>query len=64
MRDEAAVSYTWVLERFEDLLWGVQTPNVIVIHRDERLSLAIRDAFQVFSNLYQILICYFIWYIY
>ena len=43
MRDEAAVFYSWVLERVRDIYGTVQMPNVIVTDRDEGLSAAIRD---------------------
>ncbi|XP_057537871.1 protein FAR1-RELATED SEQUENCE 2 isoform X2 [Amaranthus tricolor] len=45
MRDEAAVSYSWVLERLKDIYGRVQTPNVIVTDRKEDLSAAIRVVF-------------------
>ena len=45
MRDEAAVSYLWVLERLRHIFGRFQTPNVIVTDRDEGLSAAIRDVF-------------------
>ena len=45
MRDEAAVSYSWVLERLRDIFGSAQTPNIIVINRDEGLSAAICDVF-------------------
>ena len=46
MRDEASVSYSWVLERLRDIYGRVQTPNVIVTNRDEGLSAAISVVFQ------------------
>ncbi|XP_057527371.1 uncharacterized protein LOC130806355 [Amaranthus tricolor] len=45
MRDEAAVSYSWVLERLRDIYGTVQTPDVIVTDRDEGLSAAIHAVF-------------------
>ena len=45
MRDEVAVSYSWVLERLRDIFGSAQTPNVIVTNRDESLSAAVRDVF-------------------
>lgn len=59
MRDDAAVSYTWVLKRFRDLFIGVQTSNVIVTNQDEGLSSVICDGF---SDIFQFLltIYYFI----
>ena len=45
MRDEAAVSYSWVLERLRDIFGSAQTPKVIVTDRDEGLSSATRDVF-------------------
>jgi MULE transposase-like protein len=45
MRDEAAVSYSWVLERLRDIYGTVRMPNVIVSDRDEGLSAAIRDVY-------------------
>ena len=45
MRDEAAVSYSWVLERLRDIFGRAQTPNIIVTDRDEGLSATIRDVF-------------------
>lgn len=46
MRDEAAISYTWVMERLRDILGGVKTSNVIIIDRDKGLSAAILDVFR------------------
>ncbi|XP_057544014.1 protein FAR1-RELATED SEQUENCE 2-like [Amaranthus tricolor] len=45
MRDEAAVSYSWVLQGLRDIFGTAQTPSVIVTDRDEGLSAAIRDVF-------------------
>ena len=45
MRDEAAVSYSWVFERLRDIYGRVQTPNVIVTDWDEGLNAAIRAVF-------------------
>ncbi|XP_057543385.1 protein FAR1-RELATED SEQUENCE 2-like [Amaranthus tricolor] len=45
MRDEAAVSYSWVLERLRDIYGTVQTPDIIVTDRDEGLSAAIHAVF-------------------
>ena len=45
MRDEATVSYSWMVERLRDIFDSAQTPNVIVTYRDEGLSAAIRDVF-------------------
>ncbi|XP_057524677.1 protein FAR1-RELATED SEQUENCE 2-like [Amaranthus tricolor] len=45
MRDEATVSYSWVLQGLRDILGTAQTPRVIVTDRDEGLSAAIRDVF-------------------
>ncbi|XP_057543857.1 protein FAR1-RELATED SEQUENCE 2-like [Amaranthus tricolor] len=45
MRDEAAVSYSWVLQGLRDIFGSAQTPSVIVTDRDEGLSAAIRDVF-------------------
>ena len=56
MRDEAAMSYSWVLERLRDIYSRVQVSNVIVTDRDEGLSAAIRD---VFPGKQVILINYF-----
>ena len=47
MRDEAVVSYSWVLERLRDIFGKVKTPNVIVIDRDKGLSANIRDVFPI-----------------
>lgn len=47
MRDKGVVSYTWMLQMLKDYLRGIQTLKVIVIDRDERLSSAISDIFQV-----------------
>ena len=45
MRDETAMSYSWVLERLRDIFGSARTPNVIVTERDEGLFAAIRDVF-------------------
>ncbi|XP_057515687.1 PKS-NRPS hybrid synthetase cheA-like [Amaranthus tricolor] len=45
MRDEAAVSYSWVLQRLRDIFDTAQTPSVIVTDRDEGLSAVIHDVF-------------------
>ena len=45
MRDEAAVSYLWVLQGLKDIMGPSHTPSVIVTDRDEGLSAAIRDVF-------------------
>ncbi|XP_057531533.1 protein FAR1-RELATED SEQUENCE 2-like [Amaranthus tricolor] len=45
MRDEAAMSYSWVLQELRDIFGTTQTPSVIVTDRDEGLSAAIRDIF-------------------
>ncbi|XP_057532896.1 protein FAR1-RELATED SEQUENCE 11-like [Amaranthus tricolor] len=45
MRDEAAVSYSWVLQGLRDIFGTAQTPSVIVTDRDEGLSAAICDVF-------------------
>ena len=45
MRDEAAASYSWVLQGLRDIMGPSHTPSVIVTDRDEGLSAAIRDVF-------------------
>ncbi|XP_057527484.1 protein FAR-RED IMPAIRED RESPONSE 1-like isoform X1 [Amaranthus tricolor] len=45
MRDEAAVSYSWVLQGLRDIFDTTKTPSVIVTDRDEGLFAAIRDIF-------------------
>ena len=45
MRDEAAVSYSWVLQGLRDIFGTTQTPSVIVTNRDEGLSAGIREVF-------------------
>ena len=45
MRDEAAVSYSWVLDGLRDILDRAQALSVIVTDRDEGLSATIRDVF-------------------
>ncbi|XP_057516016.1 protein FAR1-RELATED SEQUENCE 2-like [Amaranthus tricolor] len=45
IRDEAAVSYSWVLQGLRDTFGTAQTPSVIVTDLDEGLSAAIRDVF-------------------
>ena len=45
MRDEVAVSYSWVLQGLRDIFCTGLTPSVIVTDRDEGLSTVIRDVF-------------------
>ena len=45
MRDEAAVSYSWLLQGLRDIFGTAHTPSVIVTDQDEGLSAAIRDVF-------------------
>ena len=47
MRDEAAVSYSWVLQGLRDIFDIAQTPSVIVTDRDEGLATAILTSSQV-----------------
>ena len=45
MRDEVAVSYSWVFTGIERYFGTAQTPSVIVTDRVEGLSAGIRDVF-------------------